>query len=128
MNSKPEVKRCPNFGPETLTALKVFKLIFNFDGNCPGRTFYVKVNDVAVYLKGSNWIPADVLPESASLDYVEELLTACKEANMNALRVWGGGLYESDEFYQVWCPRNEWTLPEMLMDGFGFRWPTDWAS
>jgi beta-mannosidase len=83
---------------------------------------------VAVYLKGSNWIPADVLPESASLEYVQELLTACKEANMNALRVWGGGLYESDEFYQVWCPRNEWTLPEMLMDGFRFRWPTDWAS
>ena len=112
----------------SLWQLDLFKQILDFDGNGPGRTFYIKVNDVAVYLKGSNWIPADVLPESASLEYVQELLTACKEANMNALRVWGGGLYESDEFYQVWCPRNELTLREMLMDGFRFRWPTDWAS
>jgi len=112
----------------SLWQLDLFKQIFDFDGNGPGRTFYIKVNDVAVYLKGSNWIPADVLPESAPLEYVQELLTACKEANMNALRVWGGGLYESDEFYQVWCPRNGWTLPEMWMDGFRFRWPTDWAS
>lgn len=69
-----------------------------------GRTFYVTVNDVPVFLKGSNWIPADVLPEQVTAEYVHRLLTSCKDANMNTLRVWGGGLYESDDFYQVHLP------------------------
>lgn len=61
----------------------------------------MEVNSVPIFLKGSNWIPADVLPESVTVDYVRDLLTSCVDANMNSLRVWGGGIYESDEFYQV---------------------------
>ena len=66
-----------------------------------GRTFYIAVNDVPVFLKGSNWVPADIIPELVTLDYIRMLLTSCKEANMNTLRVWGGGIYELDEFYEV---------------------------
>jgi beta-mannosidase len=56
---------------------------------------------VPIFLKGSNWIPADVLPELVTPEYIRELLTSCVDANMNSLRVWGGGIYELDEFYQV---------------------------
>lgn len=66
-----------------------------------GRTFYLQVNDVPIFLKGSNWIPADVLPELVTPEYIRDLLTSCVDANMNSLRVWGGGIYELDEFYQV---------------------------
>jgi len=70
-----------------------------------GRTFYVTVNEEPIFLKGSNWIPADILPELVTTDYIRALLTACIDANMNSLRVWGGGIYEMDEFYQV-LPNN----------------------
>ncbi|XP_046449905.1 beta-mannosidase-like [Daphnia pulex] len=66
-----------------------------------GRTFYLQVNDVPIFLKGSNWIPADVLPELVTPEYIRDLLTSCVDANMNSLRVWGGGIYELDEFYQT---------------------------
>lgn len=72
----------------------------------PGRAYYVRVNDVAVFLKGSNWIPADVRPEVVTEEYVHQLLLDCRHAHMNALRVWGGGVYESDFFYQVWATCN----------------------
>ena len=61
----------------------------------------MQVNDVPIFLKGSNWIPADVLPELVTPEYIRDLLTSCVDANMNSLRVWGGGIYELDEFYQV---------------------------
>lgn len=66
-----------------------------------GRTFYLQVNDVPIFLKGSNWIPADVLPELVTTEYIRDLLTSCVDANMNSLRVWGGGIYELDAFYQI---------------------------
>ena len=54
-----------------------------------------------IFMKGSNWIPADVLPERVTEDYTRELLQAAKDAHMNCLRVWGGGIYETDTFYKV---------------------------
>nr|CAD7590061.1 unnamed protein product [Timema genevievae] len=67
-----------------------------------GLTFYIKVNGVAMFAKGSNWIPAHILPElSVDKKTYKTLLTAARDANMNMLRVWGGGVYEDDSFYQL---------------------------
>jgi len=66
-----------------------------------GLTFYFKVNDKQFFAKGSNWIPANVLTESVTKEYLRHLLSSAKEANMNMLRVWGGGIYELDEFYEL---------------------------
>ncbi|XP_064471506.1 beta-mannosidase-like isoform X2 [Ornithodoros turicata] len=66
-----------------------------------GLQFYFKINDVPIYAKGSNWIPADVFPERVTEEYVTNLLQSVQLANMNMLRVWGGGIYESDFFYQT---------------------------
>ncbi|KAG9510441.1 Beta-mannosidase, partial [Fragariocoptes setiger] len=67
-----------------------------------GLSFYFRVNGVNIFAMGSNWIPSHILPElSADPDHVRYLLASAKEANMNMLRVWGGGLYESDMFYQI---------------------------
>ena len=66
-----------------------------------GRSFYFKIDGKAVYMKGANYIPSDVfLPELKKEDYRKIILSA-KEANMNMLRVWGGGIYEADEFYDL---------------------------
>lgn len=67
-----------------------------------GLTFNFRINGADMFAMGSNWIPASVLPEySNDLEYIRYLLQSAKDANMNMLRVWGGGLYESDEFYQM---------------------------
>lgn len=67
-----------------------------------GLKFYIKVNNVPIFSKGSNWIPSHILPEkSAEPDVINDLLSSAKAANMNMLRVWGGGLYESDLFYRL---------------------------
>nr|XP_034176960.1 beta-mannosidase isoform X1 [Osmia lignaria] len=67
-----------------------------------GLSFYFQINGVPMFAKGSNFIPASIFPElSAKPETIEHLLTSVKQANMNMLRVWGGGLYESELFYDL---------------------------
>ena len=66
-----------------------------------GLTFYFRVNGLPFFAKGTNWIPAHVLMEELTPQYLEHLLTSAKKANMNMMRVWGGGVYESDLFYEL---------------------------
>ncbi len=66
-----------------------------------GTSFYFEKDGKPIYAKGANWIPGDVfLPRLTKADYRKMLLSA-KDANMNMLRVWGGGVYESDYFYDL---------------------------
>jgi len=60
-----------------------------------GRSFFFRINGLPVFMKGSNWIPADVFPERVSDVYLEHLLQSAAEAHMNVLRVWGGGVRRS---------------------------------
>ncbi|KOC59716.1 Beta-mannosidase [Habropoda laboriosa] len=67
-----------------------------------GLSFYFRINGIPIFAKGSNFIPASIFPElSAKMETIKHLLTSVKEANMNMLRVWGGGLYESELFYNI---------------------------
>jgi len=66
-----------------------------------GLTFYFRVNGIPFFAKGSNWIPAHVFPELLTKDYIRKLLQSAKDANMNMLRVWGGGIYETNHFYEI---------------------------
>ncbi|MEP7255515.1 MAG: glycoside hydrolase family 2 protein [Ferruginibacter sp.] len=66
-----------------------------------GRSFYFARNNKPVYAKGANWIPADVFLPRLTKDDYRKLLFKAKEANMNMLRVWGGGVYEDDYFYDL---------------------------
>ena len=51
--------------------------------------------------EGANWVPADSFVGTIEQERYEELLGAAQEANMNMLRVWGGGIYEHDAFYDL---------------------------
>ena len=66
-----------------------------------GLTFYFRINHLPIFLKGSNWIPPNVFQELTTLEYLTWLLESSRDANMNVLRVWGGGTYESEEFYEL---------------------------
>lgn len=66
-----------------------------------GESFQFVVNDVPFFAKGANWIPIDTFVTRGTDTFYRELLVAAKEANMNMIRVWGGGLYEKDIFYDI---------------------------
>lgn len=67
-----------------------------------GEAFYFTVDGKPTFIKGANWIPADnFIPRAKKLARYEQLLKAAKEAHINMLRVWGGGIYEEDIFYNL---------------------------
>jgi len=68
------------------------------------RTFAFKVNGLRIFCKGANWIPADSIYARVRPEKYQTLLREAKEANFNMLRVWGGGIYETDIFYEE-CDR-----------------------
>lgn len=70
-----------------------------------GTSFYFKVNQKPIFIKGANYIPQDLLLSRVKESDYEELILMAKEANMNMLRVWGGGIYENDLFYDL-CDRH----------------------
>jgi beta-mannosidase len=66
-----------------------------------GRYFVVEVNGRKIFLKGGNFVPADIIFADIDRARYETLTDRALEANFNLLRVWGGGLYESDDFYEL---------------------------
>jgi beta-mannosidase len=71
------------------------------DAEGPGLSFYFRVNDVPIFAKGSNWIPADAFDNRATDERLRRLLTSAVLAGQNILRVWGGGNYMRDSFWQL---------------------------
>ncbi len=69
-----------------------------------GRSFEFVVNGVPIFAKGSDWIPADSFPTRITDDNLETLIRNAAETHQNMLRVWGGGLYEDERFYDL-CDR-----------------------
>lgn len=70
-----------------------------------GESFYFKVNGQPAFMKGANYIPQDNFPSRVTPDHYENVIQSAIDANMNMLRVWGGGIYENDIFYDL-CDEN----------------------
>uniref|UniRef100_A0A1A9Z9Y7 beta-mannosidase n=1 Tax=Glossina pallidipes TaxID=7398 RepID=A0A1A9Z9Y7_GLOPL len=67
-----------------------------------GKSFYFKVNKQTIFIKGANYVPVHILPEhSADVEKVKHILKSAKNSHLNMIRVWDGGLYESDYFYSL---------------------------
>ena len=64
-----------------------------------GRRFEFVVNGVPIFAKGANFIPMDSFPTRVTSARIRQLLQSAHDANMNMLRVWGGGYYPPDDFY-----------------------------
>lgn len=66
-----------------------------------GTPFVVRVNGEAVQVRGANWIPEHAFLTRLDRARYARRIADATEANMNLLRVWGGGIYESDDFYEL---------------------------
>jgi beta-mannosidase len=78
--------------------LRMLRIIREKDAR--GESFAIEVNGKILFAKGVNWIPADALTDQLTEANYRRLLEACVRQNMNMIRVWGGGLYEADVFYE----------------------------
>lgn len=67
----------------------------------PGMSMAFRVNGVDVFCKGANWIPCDAMFSGQTPERYRDLLSSACAANMNMIRLWGGGQFESDTFYDL---------------------------
>jgi beta-mannosidase len=84
---------------KTKLGLRTIELVQDDDKH--GTSFYFKVNGRAVFMKGANYIPQDNFLPRVTPERYEHLLQSAVDANMNMIRVWGGGIYENDIFYDL---------------------------
>ena len=70
-----------------------------------GHRFVIMVNGQEVFCRGGNWVPADGIPARVTTERLERLVAEAAEAGLNMLRIWGGGIYEDDAFYEA-CDRH----------------------
>lgn len=66
-----------------------------------GESFEFEINGKRLWAVGANWIPDHSMPASVDRNRLQAQIARAQDMNMNMLRVWGGGLYESDEFYDA---------------------------
>lgn len=84
--------------------LRTVDLVQEPDEDSAGKSFKFRVNGRDLFIKGANWIPQDSFPSRVTTQRLEHALVAARDAGFNMLRVWGGGLYESEKFYDI-CDR-----------------------
>jgi beta-mannosidase len=70
------------------------------DKDSIGESFYFKLNNVPLFIKGANYIPQDNFLSGVTKEKYKSIIENCTKSNINMLRVWGGGVYEDDEFYK----------------------------
>ncbi|EAR08444.1 beta-mannosidase [Reinekea blandensis] len=88
-------------GDEWSRRIGLRELNIRTEPDAVGTPLVVQVNGVDIFCKGANWIPADALTLDSTEPRYRDLLESAKAANMNMLRVWGGGMYERDTFYDL---------------------------
>jgi beta-mannosidase len=66
-----------------------------------GSAFTLVVNGLPLFARGANWIPDDCFPSRVTRERYRDRVQQATDANIDLLRVWGGGIYESDEFYDA---------------------------
>ncbi|WP_142056909.1 glycoside hydrolase family 2 protein [Pseudarthrobacter sp. B4EP4b] len=80
-----------------------------------GTAFTLKVNGKAVFVKGANWIPDDHLLTRITRARLDRRLDQALAANLNLLRVWGGGIYETEDFYTACDERGILVWQDFLL-------------
>lgn len=84
---------------EVRTGIRTVELVTEPDS--AGRSFLFKLNGKPVFCKGANYIPQDMFQDRVTPERYKRLLDDVVAANMNMLRIWGGGIYEDELFYQL---------------------------
>lgn len=84
----------------SFNSLKAISYKDTIDGN-EGRCLYFENNGRRIFAKGTNWIPAENLPSRLNYERYDDLLKSAVLAHHNCIRVWGGGFYEKEDFYDL---------------------------
>ncbi len=87
----------------TRIGIRTLELVRDKDDS--GTSFYFKLNGHPVFMKGANYIPNDVFLPRVTEENYKTVIETAKNSNNNMLRVWGGGIYENDIFYDL-CDEN----------------------
>ena len=90
-------------GKQTVTQLVGFRSVEveTIEDDDGGKSMTFVVNGERIFAKGANWIPIDSFPSRMTKERYEYLLQSMVDANMNMVRVWGGGMYEHKAFYDL---------------------------
>ena len=81
--------------------LRTIELVREPDADGLGEGFKFRVNGNDLFIKGANWIPEDNFPTRITKSKLRERIGQARDAGFNMLRIWGGGFYESDDFYSL---------------------------
>ncbi len=104
-NYRVQLKIGGNIADEYSTKIGVRSLEIVRDQDASGTSLYVRLNGVPVFMKGANYIPQDNFQNRVMKERYEHIIRSAAEAHMNMLRVWGGGIFEDDLFYET-CDRH----------------------
>lgn len=85
----------------TSKKIGIRKIELNREKDEYGRNFQFRLNGVPLFIKGTNYIPPDSFITRFTSDKLEYLIDTALFSNINMIRIWGGGYYESDEFYNL---------------------------
>ena len=80
------------------TGLRTIRHIAKEDEH--GKTYYFEVNGIPIFAKGTNYIPGEIFTHKQDVQFYETLFNNISGANINLVRIWGGGIYENEEFYR----------------------------
>lgn len=80
------------------TGLRSVRLIQEPDEH--GKSFYFEVNGTPIFAKGANYIPGEIFTTQQDAAFYDRLFENISATNMNFIRIWGGGIYENEDFYR----------------------------
>jgi beta-mannosidase len=102
---KHTISFADRFVGEGVTKIGLRTLELYLDQDQVGQTFKFVLNGIPVFMKGANYIPQDNFLTRVTDSAYRSIIKSAKDAHMNMLRVWGGGIYENDIFYNL-CDEN----------------------
>jgi beta-mannosidase len=124
---KPKLWWPAGYGSQSLYNLKVIagsqqinkkigfrKVEFITKDDAFGQSMLFRINNKDIFCKGANWIPCDAMVNRQTPQKFEHLLDSVVQANMNMLRVWGGGNYEKDIFYELCDEKGILVFQDMM--------------
>lgn len=97
-----QLEDLPGSEEETLCReIQNLPFVKEFDRNRSTAGFTLLCNGVKIMCKGGNWVPCEPFPSNETPEKIRRLLSLAVLGNVNMLRVWGGGIFERDEFYDI---------------------------
>lgn len=76
-------------------------VVLRQDADRWGRSFEFVVNGIPIFAKGADVTPLNKFPDETTTERTRAILQSVKDANMNMIRIWGGGYYETQQFYEI---------------------------